>query len=96
MPPGTEETAGSPFTIHAPRAAGDRRGNPPWLPDSTHTPEHKLLRNQRPLLRGLSWAEKREKTRTLLETDPLWLRLRTRAVEQSSAPRMVVREPGAE
>ena len=46
--------------------------------------------------RGLSWAEKREKTRTLLETDPLWLRLRTRAVEPSSAPRMVVREPGAE
>jgi hypothetical protein len=46
--------------------------------------------------RGRSWAEKREKTRTLLETDPLWLRLRTRAVEPSSAPRMVVREPGAE
>ena len=49
----TEETAGSPFTIHAPRAAGDRRGNPPWLPDSTHAPEHKLFRNQRPLLRPL-------------------------------------------
>jgi len=44
---------------------------------------------------GLSWAEKREKTRTLLETDPLWLRLRKRAVEPSSAPRLVVREPGA-
>jgi len=28
----TEETAGSPYTIHAPRTAGDRRGNPPWLP----------------------------------------------------------------
>ena len=45
---------------------------------------------------GLSWAEKREKTRTLLETDPLWLRLRKRAVEPSSAPRLVVREPGAD
>ena len=45
---------------------------------------------------GLSWAEKREKTRRLLETDPLWLRLRKRAVEPSSAPRMVVREPGPE
>ena len=49
----TKETAGSPFTIHAPRAAGDRRGNPPWLPDSTHAPEHKLFRNQRPLLHPL-------------------------------------------
>ena len=46
--------------------------------------------------RGLSWAEKREKTRRLLEADPLWLRLRTRAVEPSSAPQMVVREPGAD
>jgi hypothetical protein len=45
---------------------------------------------------GLSWAEKREKTRTLLETDPLWLRLRKRAVEPSSAFRMLVREPGAD
>jgi hypothetical protein len=45
---------------------------------------------------GLSWAEKHEKTRRLLETDPLWLRLRKRAVEPSSAPRMVVREPGAD
>ena len=45
---------------------------------------------------GLSWAEKREKTCGLLETDPLWLRLRKRAVEPSSAPRMVVREPGAD
>ena len=45
---------------------------------------------------GLSWAEKREKTCGLLEIDPLWLRLRTRAVEPSSAPRMVVREPGAD
>ena len=43
----------------------------------------------------LSWAEKREKTCRLLETDPLWLRLRKRVVEPSPAPRMVVREPGA-
>ena len=46
--------------------------------------------------RNLSWVEKREKTRGLLETDPLWLRLRKRAVGPSSAPRMVVREPGPE
>ena len=46
--------------------------------------------------RGLSWVEKREKTRRLLGTDPLWLRLRKRAVEPSSVPRMVVREPDAE
>ena len=45
---------------------------------------------------GLSWAEKREKTRNLLETDPLWFRLRKRAVEPYSAPCMVVREPGAD
>lgn len=44
----------------------------------------------------LSWAEKREKTRNLLEADPLWKRLRKRTVEPSSAPRMVVREPGAD
>ena len=46
--------------------------------------------------RGLSWAERREKTRNVLETDPLWLRLRTRVVEPSSTPRILVREPGAE
>jgi len=42
---------GTPFTIHAPHAAGDRRGNPPWLPDAIHVPEHKLFWNQRPPLR---------------------------------------------
>lgn len=31
--------------------------------------------------KGLSWEEKREKTRRLLEKDPLWLRLRGRLVE---------------
>jgi len=45
---------------------------------------------------GLSWAEKHEKTRRLLETDPLWLRLRKRVVEASSASRAVVRESDAE
>jgi len=29
----------------------------------------------------LSWEEKREKTRRLLEKDPLWLRLRGRLIE---------------
>ena len=45
---------------------------------------------------GLSWAEKHEKTRRLLEADPLWRRLRERCVEPSSAPRMRVRESGPE
>lgn len=42
---------------------------------------------------GLSWEEKRKKTRRLLETDPLWLRLKNRVVEPSGTPPMVVREP---
>ena len=42
---------------------------------------------------GLSWEEKREKTRRLLETDPLWRRLKERAIEPTGTPRMVVREP---
>jgi hypothetical protein len=46
--------------------------------------------------RGLTWTEKREKTHCLLETDPLWLQLKKRAVEPSSAQRMVVRESGPE
>ena len=45
---------------------------------------------------GLSWAEKHEKTRRLLETDPLWRRLRDRCVEPSSTPHMRVRESGPE
>jgi len=45
---------------------------------------------------GLSWAEKREKTRRLLEADPLWRRLGDRILEPSSAPRMVLREPDPE
>jgi hypothetical protein len=44
----------------------------------------------------VSRVERRGKTRRLLETDPLWLRLRKRAVEPFSAPRMVVGEPGAD
>ena len=31
--------------------------------------------------KGLSWEEKREKTRRLLEQDPLWLRLKGRLIE---------------
>jgi len=31
--------------------------------------------------KGLSWEEKREKTRKLLEKDPLWLRLKGRLIE---------------
>ncbi len=31
--------------------------------------------------KGLSWEEKREKTRRLLEKDPLWLRLKGRLIE---------------
>jgi hypothetical protein len=31
--------------------------------------------------KGLSWEEKREKTRRLLEQDPLWLRLKGRLME---------------
>ncbi len=45
---------------------------------------------------GLSWEEKREKTRRLLEADPLWLRLKSRAVDPASSPRMAVREPPAD
>jgi hypothetical protein len=35
---------------------------------------------------GLSWEEKIEKTRKLLEKDPLWRRLRKRLVEPKSFP----------
>jgi hypothetical protein len=31
--------------------------------------------------KGLSWEEKREKTRRLLENDPLWLRLKSRLIQ---------------
>lgn len=33
---------------------------------------------------GLSWEEKRKKTRKLLESDPLWLKLKKRLVEPSA------------
>jgi hypothetical protein len=46
--------------------------------------------------RDLSWDDKREKTRRLLRADPLWLRLKIRAVEPAASPRMVVQEPPAE
>ncbi len=35
---------------------------------------------------GLSWEEKHEKTRKLVEKDPLWLGLRKRLVEATSVP----------
>ena len=35
---------------------------------------------------GLSWEEKHEKTRKLLEKDPLWQSLRKRLVEPTSVP----------
>ncbi|MCJ7704776.1 MAG: hypothetical protein MUO28_04465 [Desulfobacterales bacterium] len=35
---------------------------------------------------GLSWEEKHEKTRKLLEKDPLWLSLKNRLVEPTSVP----------
>jgi len=35
---------------------------------------------------GLSWEEKHEKTRKLLEKDPLWQTLRKRRVELTSVP----------
>jgi hypothetical protein len=40
--------------------------------------------------RNLSWGQKREKTRQLLETDPLWRRLRGRAVEPTATPSITV------
>ena len=46
--------------------------------------------------RSLSWEEKREKTRRLLESDPLWRRLKSRAVESTATPPMAVREPQGE
>ncbi|MBM4330970.1 MAG: hypothetical protein FJ117_07040 [Deltaproteobacteria bacterium] len=33
---------------------------------------------------GLSWVEKRKKTRELIERDPLWDRLKSRLVEPTS------------
>lgn len=44
----------------------------------------------------LSWSEKREKTHRLLQGDPLWLRLRGRAVEPAVSQRMAAREPPTE
>ena len=32
---------------------------------------------------GVSWKEKDEKTRRLLEADPLWIRLKTRVVKSA-------------
>jgi len=40
----------------------------------------------------LSWEQKHEKTRRLLERDPLWLRLRNRIVEPKDLPYAAVTE----
>jgi len=40
----------------------------------------------------LSWEQKHEKTRRLLEKDPLWLRLRNRIVEPKGLPYAAVME----
>jgi len=41
---------------------------------------------------GLSWKEKDEKTRRLLKTDPLWIRLKTRIVESADDSSVVAME----
>jgi len=46
--------------------------------------------------KDLSWEEKREKTRKLLEKDPLWLRLKNRVVEATEFPRRNIRTNRAE
>jgi hypothetical protein len=46
--------------------------------------------------KGLSWEEKRDKTRKLLEKDPLWLRLKNRVVEVTEFPRRSIRTNRAE
>jgi len=42
--------------------------------------------------KGLSWKEKDEKTRRLLKTDPLWIRLKTRIVESADDSSVVAME----
>jgi hypothetical protein len=42
---------------------------------------------------GLSWEQKRRKTRHLLEKDPLWQRLRYRIVNPVEIPSVAVGEP---
>lgn len=42
---------------------------------------------------GLSWEEKRRRTRELLETDPLWLRLKHRLINPMEAPSVAIGEP---
>jgi hypothetical protein len=41
---------------------------------------------------GLSWPEKREKTRRLLANDPLWLRLKNQVIERVVTPSVAVLE----
>ena len=44
---------------------------------------------------GLSWAEKREKTRSMIEDDPLYQRLKHRMVPLNRARNITVREQQA-
>jgi hypothetical protein len=41
---------------------------------------------------GLSWAEKRKKTRQLLVNDPLWIRLKNRVIEPAVTPSVALEE----
>jgi hypothetical protein len=41
---------------------------------------------------GLSWEERRQKTRDLIEKDPLWLRLKTRLVRPVEVPDETLRK----
>ena len=41
---------------------------------------------------GLSWTEKREKTRRIVERDPLWQRIKDRVVLPPIQPHSVVKE----
>jgi uncharacterized membrane protein len=41
---------------------------------------------------ALTWEQKREKTRRIVENDPLWAKLKTRVVQTSPQVLMAVRE----
>ncbi len=46
--------------------------------------------------KGLSWEEKREKTRRLLEKDPLWFRLKGRLIEPTKFSAKDIQMDGAQ
>ena len=41
---------------------------------------------------GLSWEQRRKKTRQLIENDPLWLRLKDRVVKPSGSLSVALQE----